>query len=171
MNSAGPDKTNDFKLLDYEVYGIDYKDKDNIYKICQYPDVIWEYITTYDISDETLKQFDNELSLLKDLDRIHCTDERIRSNITNYYLREKSELFPTSKIITKKYDEYFKQWLGKNIKYKIRYRSSTLGFSNSVYHLYCDKKRSKLVVIRTTEGYIFGGLIHSRRKKGNIFLE
>ncbi len=166
VNSAGPDETNHFNILDYEVYGIDYKDKDNIYKICQYPDAIWEYVTTGSISGKTLKQFDNEIGLLKDLDRIHCTDDTTKSNITNYFFKEKSELFPTTNIITKKYDKYFKQWIGKNKLFKLIYKASNKSYLAINYHNHCDMTKPKVIIIRTTEGYIFGGYLNSKQKQG-----
>ena len=165
VNSAGPNETNHFNVLDYEVYGIDYKDKDNIYKICQYPDAIWEYITTDSMSDETLKQFDNELSLLKDLDRIHCTDDTTKSNITNYFFKEKSELFPTTNIITRQYDKYLKKWIGRNKYYKKIYQVFGKDFS-AKYHNHCDMTKPKVIIIRTTEGYIFGGYLNTKQKQG-----
>ena len=58
VNTAGPNEKNDFSVLDYEVFSIDYENRDNIYKLCKYPDIIWEYIETKDISENSMTQFD-----------------------------------------------------------------------------------------------------------------
>ena len=50
---------NTFSVLDYEVFSIDFENRDNINKLCKHPDIIWEYIETKDISAESLKQFDD----------------------------------------------------------------------------------------------------------------
>ncbi len=42
-------------IFDYEVYNIDYLGKETIYTLCKYPDIIWEYIQTNDISKESLQ--------------------------------------------------------------------------------------------------------------------
>ena len=49
MNSNEPDKQNEFSVLDYEVYAIDMKEKDNINKIS----------VSIDLSEESLTQFDD----------------------------------------------------------------------------------------------------------------
>ena len=76
VNTGEPDETNDFIVLDYEVFGIDYEDKYTIDHSCKYSDIIWEYIETKDISEESLKQIGNKTELLKDLNAIHCDDKK-----------------------------------------------------------------------------------------------
>ena len=165
VNSAGPNETNHFNILDYEVYGIDYEDKDNIYKICQYPDAIWEYITTNDISDETLILVDDEIGLVLDLDRIYSNGEEIRSKISQFFFIEPSILFLNTTIVSREYDEYFKQWIGKNKYYRKIYQVFGKDFS-AKYHNHCDMTKPKVIIIRTTEGYIFGGYLNSKQKQG-----
>ena len=60
VNTAGPDEGNEFSVLDYEVYCIDYENRDNINKLYKYPDIIWEYIETNDISEESLQQVEDD---------------------------------------------------------------------------------------------------------------
>ncbi len=166
VNSAGPDEINKCYLLDYEVYGIDSTDKDNIYKICQYPDIIWEYVTTNKISDETLKQFDNEFSLLKDLDRIHCINSTIQRELSLSFFNNPSKLLPGTCIVSKEYDKYLKKWIGRNKYYKKIYQVFGKDFSAKDYHNHCDMTKPKVIIIRTTEGYIFGGYLNSKQKQG-----
>ncbi len=82
VNTAGPEERNKFTVLDYEVFGLDYESQEIINKLCKYPDIIWEYIETKDISEESLTQFDDEQELLTDLDAIHCEDSNIRVKIS-----------------------------------------------------------------------------------------
>ena len=35
VNTAGPNEENKFSVLDYEVFSIDYEDKDNVNKLCK----------------------------------------------------------------------------------------------------------------------------------------
>ena len=60
MYTNEPDNRNDFSVLDYEVFGIDYKNRDNMNKLCKYPDIIWEYNETKYISEGPLNQFDDD---------------------------------------------------------------------------------------------------------------
>ena len=55
VNTADPNERNVFVVLKYEVYGINNEGKDNISKLCKYPDIIWRYIQTRDISEESLR--------------------------------------------------------------------------------------------------------------------
>ena len=67
VNTAGPDEENKLAVLDYEVYTSYDSYKDYIFNACTYPDIIWEYVETKDISEESLKQIDDDVELLSDL--------------------------------------------------------------------------------------------------------
>ena len=84
VNSTGTDGRNEFSVADYEVFGIDFENRDNINKLCKYPAIIWKYMETKDISEESLKQFDDDTELLNDLDAINCEDSNIRVKISQY---------------------------------------------------------------------------------------
>ena len=60
VNTAGVDEDNYFSVSDYEVFGLDYESQEIINKLCKHPDIIWEYIKTKDIVEESLTQFDDE---------------------------------------------------------------------------------------------------------------
>ena len=110
VNAAGPDERNRFTLSDYEVFGIDYENKENINKLCKHPDTIWEYIETKDISEESLKQFENDVELLTDLDAIHCEDNDIRLKISRYFLKNPSELLVNTQLVNQQYDAKLREW-------------------------------------------------------------
>ena len=157
VNTAGPDERNKFRVLDYEVFGIDYENRENINKLCKHPDIIMEYIETKDISEESLKQIDDDVELLSDLDVIHCDDSAVRVKISCYYLQNSSKLLPNAQLVNQKYDDKLREWLGNDYKWKLLYRTSEHGYSAKSFHEYCDNKGPTLIVIKSSGGWIFGG--------------
>ena len=158
VNSTGTDGRNEFSVADYEVFGIDFENRDNINKLCKYPDIIWEYIETKDISEESLKQFDDDTELLTDLDAIHCEDSNIRFKISQYYFKNPSEFLPDTQIVNQQYDAKLREWLGNDYQWKLLYRASEHEYKASSFHEYCDNvKRPTLIIIKSSGGWIFGG--------------
>ena len=159
VNTKEPDRMsilNEFAVLDYEVFGID-NYKDYIYDICKYPDIIWEYIETKDISEETLKQVSDEEELLTDLDAIRCENSDIRLKISQYCFKKPSEFLPGTQIVNQQYDAKLREWVGDDHEWKLIYRASEHGYTAESFHEYCDDKGPTLVVIKSSEGWIFGG--------------
>ena len=157
VNTAGPNDINFFALLDYEVYSIQYDSKFTIDHICHYPDIIWKYIETKEISDELMKQVDNEIELFNDLNMIHFRDYNFRVRISNFFFANPSKYLPNSHLVSQEYDDYLKEWLGSDCKWKLLYRASDNNFDVKPFHECCDKKGPTLVIIKSTEGWIFGG--------------
>ena len=158
MNTAGPDRNDYFSVLDYEVFGIDFENRDNINKLCKYPDIIWEYIKTKDISEESLKQFDDDVELLNDLDAIHCKDSNIRLKISRCCLKNPSEFLPNTQLVNQQYDDKLREWIGNDYKWKLIYRASEHGYTARSFHKYCDDvKGPTLIVIKSDNDCIFGG--------------
>ena len=147
---------NKFTVLDYEVYGIDYQSKYSIDHLYKYSDIIWEYITTYNISDESLKQFDDEQELLNDLDNVYCYDSSIRLKISRYYFKNPSKFLPNTQLVSQQYDSYLKEWVG-DYKWKLIYRASEDGYSGESFHEYCDDRGPTLIIIKSSGGWLFGG--------------
>ena len=157
VNTAGTNEENKFSVLDYEVFGIDFENRDNINKLCKYPDIIWKYIKTKDISEESLKQFDDDVELLNDLDTISCVDSNIRFKISSYYFKNPSEFLPNTWIVNQQYDDILREWLGNDYKWKLLYRASEHGYTAGSFHRCCDDKGPTLIVIKSSGGWIFGG--------------
>ena len=158
VNTAGPNEKNDFSVLDYEVFSIDYENRDNIYKLCKYPDIIWEYIETKDISEESLNQFDDDVELLRDLDAIHCDDSNIRLKISQLRLKNPSELLVNTQLVNQQYDAKLREWIGNDYQWRLIYRASEHEYTASSFHECCDYvKGPTLIVIKSSEGWIFGG--------------
>ncbi len=156
VNTAGPDNTNHFSVLDYEVFSLDYENRENINKLCKHPDIIMKYIETNDISEESLKQFADDTELLSDLDVINCKDSNIRLKISRYYFKNPSEFLPDTQIVSQQYDTKLREWFGY-YKWKLIYRASEHEYSGKSFHEYCDNKVSTLIVIKSSGGWIFGG--------------
>ena len=167
VNTAGSDEWNMFSVFDYEVFCNDFESHGNINKLCKYPDIIWEYIKTKDISEDSLNQVGDEQELLCDLDVIHCDDSFIRVKISNYYLKNPSKLLPNSQIVDKKYDSYLREWAG-DYKWKLLYRASENGYTAQSFHECCNDKGPTLIVIKSSGGWIFGGYT-SQSWNGGIY--
>ena len=147
---------NCFSLLDYEVYCIE-NYKDYIYNQYKYPDIIWEYIETKDISEESLKQFNDEEELFNDLNVNCCEWNDLRLKISQYYFKNPSEFLPDTQIVNQQYDSKLREWLGNEYKWKLLYRASEHEYTAESFHKYCDNKGPTLIVIKSSEGWIFGG--------------
>ena len=158
VNTDEPNYKNYFSVLDCEVFGIDFENRDNINVLCKYPDIIWECIETKDISAESLKQFDDDIELLSDLDAILCNDEKLRLKISQLCLKNPSKFLPTTHLVSQQYDGKLREWLGKNYKWKLIYRASEHRYTASSFHEHCDNvKGPTLVVIKSSGSWIFGG--------------
>ena len=156
VNTAGPEDDNNFYVLDYEVFGIDFEDRDNIYKLYKHPDILWEYITTKTISEESLKQFGDDIDLLNDLDALHYGFDNLPLKISQMLLRNPSEYLPNTQIVDKQYDSYLREWIG-DCKWKLLFRASEHEYSTHSFHKYCNDQNPTLVIIKSTGGWIFGG--------------
>ncbi len=158
VNTYRPDNSNRFSVLDYEVYGIDNKSKGYVYNTCKYPDIVWNCIETNDISEDSLKQFSDERELLNDLNLIQCKDTSIRLKISHYYIKNPSEYLPDTQLVDIQYDGCLKEWLGHDYKWRLIYRASEHDYTGKSFHEYCDNVNGPtLIVIMSSEGWIFGG--------------
>ena len=106
MKASNHYKTNSYKVIDYEVYGID-NFKDYIYNTCKYPDIIWEYIETNDISEDSLKEVD-DTEILSDLNTIQISMISIRLKISKHNLKTPSRILVNTQLVDKKYDRYLR---------------------------------------------------------------
>ena len=106
MKASNHYKTNSYKVIDYEVYGID-NFKDYIHNTCKYPDIIWEYIETNDISEDSLKEVD-DTEILSDLNTIQISMKSIRLKISKHNLKTSSRILVNTQLVDKKYDRYLR---------------------------------------------------------------
>ena len=138
--------------------------------LCKHPDIIWEYIETKDISEESLKQVDDDTELLSDLNAIHCKDNKIRLKISNYYLKNPSELLPDTQLVNQQYDSYLREWVVYN-HCKLIYRASEHGYTAKSFHECCDDKGPTLIVIKSDGGWIFGGYTKKSWTRDSIYYD
>ncbi len=168
VGTAGPDEENDFLVLDYEVYCIDYENRKTINKLCKYPDIIWENIETNDISEESLKPFDDDTELLNDLDAIHRDDSAIRLKISRCCFKNPSKLLPNTQLVNQQYDYKLREWTG-DYKWRLLYRASEHNYTAKSFHECCDDKGPTLIVIKSSGGWIFGGYT-TQSWSGSIYI-
>ena len=168
VNTSGPDHINNFSVLDYEVYSFDIC-KEYVYNVCKYPDIIWNYIETKDITEDSLKQFDDDVELLRDLDVIHCKDTSIRLKISRYYLKNSSRLLAGTQLVDMKYDAKLQKWTG-DYNWRLIYRASEHGYTAKSFHECCDDVNGPtLVIIKSSGGWIFGGYTTQSWSGGGIY--
>ena len=144
-----------FRVLEYEVFGID-NFKDYIFNTCKYPNIIMEYIDTKDISEESLKKVENGEELRNDLKISHCNDMNILLKISKFFFKNPSELLANTQIVGQQYDKYLKQWCG-DYKWKLLFRATENKNIAKSFHECCDDKGPTLLIIKSTDGWIFGG--------------
>ena len=148
--------SNSIEILDYEVFTIDCQSEYTVYHICKYPDIIWNYIQTNDISDEALLQtYDDKEGLLNDLDLIRSDDKSIRVKIKSF-IKDPSIFLPNTTIVEDIYDSYLREWIG-DYSMKLIYRASEHGFNNKAFHEYSNIKDPTLIIMKSIDGWIFGG--------------
>ena len=148
--------SNSIEILDYEVFTIDYQGKETIYHICKYPDIIWNYIQTNNIFNEALLQtYDDKEGLLNDLDLIRSDDKSIRVKIKSF-IKNPSTLLPNTQLLNNQYDSYLREWIG-DYSMKLIYRASEHGFNNKAFHEYSNIKDPTLIIMKSIDGWIFGG--------------
>ena len=153
VNTGGHYEKNYFTVLDYEVFGI--YNKDYVYNVCKHPDIIMKHIETKDISEESLKQVDDS-GLLNDSDAIHCEDSDNQLKVSHYYLKNPSEFLPDTQLVNQQYDDILREWCG-DYQWRLLYRASEHEYTARSFHECCDYKEPTLVIIKSSEGWIFGG--------------
>ena len=168
VNTAGTDECNRFSVMDYEVFTIDYENRYTVDHLCKHPDIIMEYIETKCISEESLKQLDDDTELLNDLDIVHCKDSNIRLKISSYYFKNPSEFLPDTQIVNQQYDAILREWVG-NYKWRLLYRASEHEYSAKSFHECCNNNRPTLIVIKSSGGWIFGGYT-TQSWSGSIYI-
>ena len=55
------------------------------------------------------------------------------------------------------YDDKLREWIGNDYQWRLIYRASEHGYTASSFHECCNDKGPTLVVIKSSEGWIFGG--------------
>ena len=78
-------------------------------------------------------------------------------DIKDFFFPMYSPFLKKSIINEQQYDAYLKEWIG-DYSWKLLYRASEHNYSAKFFHECCDKTIGPtLVVIKSSEGWIFGG--------------
>ena len=171
VNTAGPNEDNYFTYMECEVYSLDYGSRQTIDLVCKYPDIIWECIKTRNISNSSLEKVNDELALLNDLNAIQCKNNRIRVKVSRHFLKHPSKFLPNTQIVDQHYDEKLKEWLGIDHKWKLLYRASEHRYTAKSFYKYCKNVIGPiLVIIKSSEGWIFGGYAYEAWQYNCIYI-
>ena len=126
----------------------------------KYKSLIEDYLRNgKKLSNKVLKKYNNNnisKELINELMMIGIQlNENEKDDIISYFdirlLKDSTILLDTL------YDKYLREWLGKNCKCKLLYRTSEHGYTASSFHEYCDDKGPTLIIVKSNEGWIFGG--------------
>ena len=139
-----------------EVFTIDYQVKEIIYSLCKHPNFIWKYVQTKVLTKEMVQLVDDDTELLQDFSLIHVTDHSVLLKLSQLCLKTPSKYLPNTQLVERKYDSKLREWLG-DYKWKLIYRASEHQYTAKSFHEYCDVKGPTLIVVKSTEGWIFGG--------------
>lgn len=82
-------------------------------------------------------------------------NEKEKKEIRNTF---DARLLKESRILeNNQYDSYLREWLGSDSKWKLIYRASAHGYIGTNFHDKCDNKGPTLIIIKSDQGWIFGG--------------
>ena len=113
---------------------------------------ILEY-EVYQVFDEI--EEDVDISTLIDNDIEELVDSPIESSDSESLSFSSNVLLDTH-IINHQYDDYLIEWFG-GLQWKLIYRASEHDYTTESFHEYCDNQGSTLILIKSSEGWIFGG--------------
>ncbi len=67
------------------------------------------------------------------------------------------------------HDDQLREWLGNDYQWKLIYRASEHGYSAESFHNYYDDKGPTLVIIKSSEVWIFGGYTTQSWSRDGIY--
>ena len=109
-------------------------------------------------------EYDDYNELIENLDRkkvnLLINEDIIDMNnidIHQFFFPMFSSFLKETILFGQEYDSYLREWLGNDYKWKLLYRASEHDYTAESFHEYCDDKWPTLVMIKSTEGWIFGG--------------
>ena len=125
----------------------------------KYLDVIQDYLKNRKIRRELVKKYrydGNSDELINEMTMIGIElndkeKKRIRRCFDSRFLRGSMILLDSQ------YDDELREWLGNDYDMKLIYRASEHNYTANSFHKYCDDKGPTLIVVKSSEGWIFGG--------------
>ena len=140
-----------------------YSDSNTYYKNIKlnYLDVIEDYLTNNKVLNHNLIKRHRhpgcEQELIDEMKKlgIELTEQELKEIQCCFY---QPKLAYDSFIIDQpNYDECLQQWLGSDHKWKLIYRASEHDYTAESFHEICDDVSPTLIIIKSSEGWIFGG--------------
>ena len=110
-----------------------------------------------DGSKTSKKKVDDREALFHKLMLVESILKLKESKKSQDYMKNPSEFLPNTQIVDSQYDSYLKEWLGDVKDMRLIYRASEHEFTTKSFHECCDNKGPTLIVIKSSEGWIFGG--------------
>ncbi|KAJ5068944.1 pep-cterm sorting domain-containing protein [Anaeramoeba ignava] len=102
------------------------------------------------------------------LKRLH--DEEKEANLLNSLIFHSRFPFKSEIVTERTHFEYLQEWINDNDLFKslkLGFSTKSNGFSSAIFHQRCDDKGPTLVLIKSKNGYIFGGFTKVGFKPGN----
>lgn len=81
----------------------------------------------------------------------------VYENYLDIRFKGRGSSFQGSTLVTAKEAVYLSQWTKKKCSWKVIYKASINGWSTNDFHKFCDGKGENITVIKSKNGYIFGG--------------
>ena len=146
VNTAGSYYTNYFSVADYEVYHVN-----------NHHNGAYGCMQGQEYPRKSVKRVNDNIDVIYKLMLIDNILKLKESKKSQDYLKNPSEFLPNTQIVDSQYDSYLKEWLGDVKDMRLIYRASEHEFTTKSFHECCDNKGPTLIVIKSSEGWIFGG--------------
>ena len=149
-------------LFNNQIHGnIQYSDRANTFLLSmnmKFYEVIVDYLNNDNkINTELIKDYvdkNDAEELFGEMKMVGIELEKKERNEIEGYFRYIED---SSLLDDKQYHYKLREWFGSDRKWKLLYRASKDGYTASSFHSCCNGKGPTLVVIKSTEGWIFGG--------------
>ncbi len=117
--------------------------------------------------------YDNN-ELIENLDRRNVNElvnEGIinlkNENVHSFFYSIYSPFLRNTILFGQEYDDKLREWIGNDYKWKLLYRASEHEYTAKSFHECCDDKGPTLVIIKSSNGCVFGGYTtQSWRERG-----
>ena len=91
-------------------------------------------------------------------------------NVQSFFNPLYSPFLRNTILFGNEYDDKLREWVG-DYKWRLLYRASEHEYSANSFHEYCDNKGPTLVIIKSSEGWIFGGYTTQSWSGDGIYYE
>ena len=141
---------------------IEYRIEDKYEPIIQSLSIFIDH-TNYD-NNELIENLDRRnVNELVNEGIINLKNENVHSFFYSIY----SPFLRNTILFGQEYDDKLREWIGNDYKWKLLYRASEHEYTAKSFHECCDDKGPTLVIIKSSNGCVFGGYTtQSWRERG-----